>query len=329
MPNEKKALVVVLCLAYNHGKYIRDALESFVMQKTNFPFVVIVHDDASTDGTADIIREYAERYPDIIVPIFQTENQYTKHDGSIGRALGRERDKYSPKYIAYCEGDDYWIDPLKLRKQVDLMEQNPLVVGCYTSFITVNPNGEKIERSFSDHIIQLSHSGDQFGDLIKTNYIQTCTFLCKSSLLTKDVYRNSPYIMDYSLFLSAAIFGPLIYIPEITAAYRIVNTGMIGTQLAAVGRAACIIQSYFWQVAYSENNPLIHKSSYVSYFWRNAWARKHLPVSFWKLMRNAPLASIGGLLLWIGQFLVRGLSKYSSRTVLKINDLTSHKVWKR
>ena len=75
-------LVSIRCITYNHEKYIRDALEGFVMQKTNFKFEAIVHDDASTDNTAAIIQEYAEKYPEIIKPIFETENQYSKHDGS-------------------------------------------------------------------------------------------------------------------------------------------------------------------------------------------------------------------------------------------------------
>ncbi|MDE5714067.1 MAG: glycosyltransferase, partial [Muribaculaceae bacterium] len=74
----KNNVVAIRCCTYNHEPYIRDALEGFVMQKTDFPFVAIVHDDASTDRTAEIIREYAEKYPDIIKPIYETENQYSK-----------------------------------------------------------------------------------------------------------------------------------------------------------------------------------------------------------------------------------------------------------
>ena len=116
-------LVSVLCLTYNHEAYIRQTLESFVTQQTDFPFEVIVHDDASTDGTAGIIWEYAVKYPDIIKPIYQTENQYSKPDTPImktflfPKALG--------KYFAICDGDDQFTDPLKLQRQVDFMEANP------------------------------------------------------------------------------------------------------------------------------------------------------------------------------------------------------------
>ncbi len=104
------------------------------MQKTNFPFVAIVHDDASTDGTAAIIKEYAEKYPDIIKPIYETENQYSKRDGSLTRIMKEACEATGAKYIAMCEGDDYWTDPLKLQKQVDFLESHPDYGMCYTDF---------------------------------------------------------------------------------------------------------------------------------------------------------------------------------------------------
>ena len=120
-------LVSIFTLAYNHAPYIRQCLEGFLMQRTTFSFECLIHDDASTDETADIIREYESRYPDIIKPIYQTENQYSKGGGItrkflIPRAQG--------KYIAICEGDDYWTDPLKLQKQVDFLETHPDYTIC-------------------------------------------------------------------------------------------------------------------------------------------------------------------------------------------------------
>ena len=128
--DNRELMVTIRCLAYNHESYIRQCLEGFVMQKTNFRFEAIVHDDASTDGTAAIIREYAEKYPDIIKPIFETENQYSKRDGSIRRIMNEHT---HGKYVAMCEGDDYWIDPLKLQKQVDFLENNQEYGMCYTN----------------------------------------------------------------------------------------------------------------------------------------------------------------------------------------------------
>lgn len=115
-------LVTIRCTVYNHEPYLRQCLDGFVMQQTTFPFEAIVHDDASTDGSADIIREYAEKYPDIIKPIYETENQWGK--GTIKNSMNAVMHPAS-KYIALCEGDDYWTDPHKLQLQVDFLESHP------------------------------------------------------------------------------------------------------------------------------------------------------------------------------------------------------------
>lgn len=134
-------LVSVYCLTYNHEKYVRSALDGFVNQKTDFEYEVFVHDDASTDMTASIILEYAEKYPNIIKPIIQKENQYSKGVNII--------DKYilplmSGKYVAICEGDDYWCDERKLQKQVDFLENHPNYVACtHNSFVHDQMSGKK------------------------------------------------------------------------------------------------------------------------------------------------------------------------------------------
>ena len=126
--SDKTPLVSVCTLAYNHEPYIRECLDGILMQKTNFAFELLIHDDASTDGTADIIREYETKYPDIIKPIYQTENQYSK---GVKVSLTYQFPRAKGKYIALCEGDDYWTDPLKLQKQVDFMEANSEIPCCF------------------------------------------------------------------------------------------------------------------------------------------------------------------------------------------------------
>jgi glycosyltransferase involved in cell wall biosynthesis len=125
-------LVSVCCTAYNHEKYIRDAIEGFLSQKTDFPFEVLIHDDASIDRTTDIITEYADKYNKLIRPIYQKENQYSQGKKVMLQCV---IPKASGKYIALCEGDDYWIDPYKLQKQVDFLESNNDYVVCGHGFI--------------------------------------------------------------------------------------------------------------------------------------------------------------------------------------------------
>ena len=119
MNNEIK--VSIACVTYNHMPYIRECLKGFLMQKTNFKYEILIHDDASTDGTADIIREYEAKYPDIIKPIYQKENQYSK---GISPSIKFNFPRVKGKYIAMCEGDDYWTDPYKLQKQVDFLDEH-------------------------------------------------------------------------------------------------------------------------------------------------------------------------------------------------------------
>lgn len=119
--------VSILCLAYNHEKYIADAIEGFLMQKTTFPIEIIVNEDASTDQTAAIIRKYEAAHPDLIHPIYHIQNQYSQgvninDQFMLPLAQG--------KYVALCDGDDYWTDPYKLQKQYDAMEQNPSCRMC-------------------------------------------------------------------------------------------------------------------------------------------------------------------------------------------------------
>jgi glycosyltransferase involved in cell wall biosynthesis/GNAT superfamily N-acetyltransferase len=125
--NPKNPLVSICCVTYNHEPYIHDCLNGFIMQKTNFPFEVLIHDDASTDKTADIIREYEAKYPNIIKPVYQSENQFSK---KVGINITYQFPRAKGKYIALCEGDDYWTDPLKLQKQVDFLEANEEYSAC-------------------------------------------------------------------------------------------------------------------------------------------------------------------------------------------------------
>jgi len=117
-------LVSIWTKTYNHAPFIRQCIEGVLMQRTSFPFEFLIIDDASTDETADIIREYETNYPDIIKPIYRAENQFSKKKEANKRKF-TQLSRTQGKYIAICEGDDYWTDPLKLQKQVDFLETYP------------------------------------------------------------------------------------------------------------------------------------------------------------------------------------------------------------
>lgn len=131
---EDKIMVSVCCITYNQKDYIRDAIEGFLKQKTNFDYEIIIHDDASTDGTTEILKEYEERYPGKFRIIYEEENQYQKGSSFI-RAMYEQA---KGKYIAVCEGDDYWCDENKLQLQVDYMEQNQECSFCFHNAIIID-----------------------------------------------------------------------------------------------------------------------------------------------------------------------------------------------
>lgn len=214
-------LVSIRCLVYNHEPYLRQCLDGFVMQKTSFAFEAIVHDDASTDGSAAIIREYAEKYPDIIKPIYEKENQYSKHDGSIRRIMNAAIHP-AAKYIAMCEGDDYWIDPLKLQKQVDFLEANPEYGLVHTNYVALNNETKRISKIRRNCV-----DGKITKDLLLGRfYIATLTVCYRKDILKQidDSYVREKFRMgDYPLWIEISRASEIKYISEVTSVYRILD----------------------------------------------------------------------------------------------------------
>lgn len=219
----EKVVVSIRCFTYNHEPYIRQCLEGFVMQKTNFRFEAVVHDDASTDGTAAIIREYAEKYPDIIKPIYETENQYSKHDGSLKRIMDAHM---RGKYIAICEGDDYWTDPYKLQKQVSYLESHLNCVLSHTGFMYLK--GDKLISSDLDREkIHRVPDNKIYYEILNNNYyrIQTCTALYRMSSYLDSISEldkvSSLFMMgDTPLWINLLRHGKVHYHDDVTSVYR-------------------------------------------------------------------------------------------------------------
>lgn len=213
--------VSVICDTYNHEQYIRDALEGFVKQQTTFPFEVLIHDDASTDGTAAIIREYEEKYPDIIKPIYQKENLYSKDPGCISR-LQRERAK--GRYLALCEGDDYWTDPLKLQKQYDAMERNPQIDMCAHQSQVFDCRKGKITNFASPlrktRIIMTEEVILGEGGLFPTNSLFYRKEIDNGTYAFR---RNLP--LDYTLQILGSLRGGILFLNEEMSVYRFLANG--------------------------------------------------------------------------------------------------------
>lgn len=172
----EKPVVSVCCITYNHEPYIEDALEGFLIQETDFPFEILIHDDASTDRTADIIREYEAKYPKLIKPIYQVENQYSK-GALISPTFNYPRAK--GQYIAVCEGDDYWTYKKKLQKQYDFMEFNPEYSACAHRIEMKFEGVESEERFFCEPLID-----PEFNEFISVKrYIAMVSLFAKTSIM--------------------------------------------------------------------------------------------------------------------------------------------------
>lgn len=218
---EHEYMVVVHCSTYNHSKYIEDALKGFVMQQTNFPFCAIIIDDASTDNNAEIIRKYANKYPDIIKPICLGYN-HMQH--SISRNPYFDCWHQSAKYIAQCEGDDYWEDPYKLQKQVDILESNPEIGLCYSkAHIYIQSSGLRSSQTIGEG------KNSPLDEIItKGNFIPTLTTLYRKDLMFRYYEEIKPETKqwkmgDMPMWIWFIINSKIIFLDEITAVYRILS----------------------------------------------------------------------------------------------------------
>lgn len=224
---ENEIQVSVCCIAYNQANYIRKTLEGFVAQETDFRFEVLIHDDASTDGTADIIREYAEKYPELIKPILQTENQYSK-GVRINPTFNYPRAK--GRYFAFCEGDDYWCDSRKLQKQYDAMENNPRCALCVHQSRCIDAEGRPLRRRFpAIGIGEGVLPAEQYIHLelaVSPWLFQTSSYFLKREVLDDWGEFESEYpVGDLPLVLMALQFGDCYFIAREMSCYRVDSGG--------------------------------------------------------------------------------------------------------
>jgi glycosyltransferase involved in cell wall biosynthesis len=227
--------VSVVCPTYNHASFIERAIHGFLCQETSFRLEVLIRDDASTDGTGEVVQNYASRYPSLIRPVLETQNRFPEvRPASVLRPLVRGR------YIAYCEGDDYWIDPLKLQKQFDALEHNPGAVVSYHQTLVVE-NG--IIRSLG----QLPE--EQCRDYSGAELTRGAWILSSSRL-----YRNVDFpvnprshpLTNGDRYLSAqlGLFGGALFEPDVTSVYRL-HEGGIWSTLDATEKAISQATSFF------------------------------------------------------------------------------------
>ena len=209
--------VSIICDAYNQVKYIGDALDSMLAQRTTFQFEILVHDDASTDGTADVIASYAKKYPDVVKPYYESTNQYTigaPHNFLVQKA------RIKGRYIALCEGDDYWTDPQKLQAQFEILEAHKELDICVHAGERVQADTKKsmgiVRPCKHDCIIPVEEVIAGGGGFVVTNSI----------FMRTETYVNPPDIvaqfnLDFMVQIWGSMRGGMYYIDRSMSAYRI------------------------------------------------------------------------------------------------------------
>ena len=247
---EKKYVLTIVCTVYNHEQYLRECLQGIVNQKTDFAFEAVVHDDASTDGSQEIILDYARRYPNIIKPILQKENQYSKHNGSLTKAI---YPNIKGKYVAICEGDDYWTDPYKLQKQVEFLEQNPDATLCFHNVEIVNREGTLLHGNLYAHLEQRYYTA---GEIISRWTVPTC-----SAVVRTECYLATPYdprfvVGDNVIWFKCLEHGKAFCINSKMAVYRRDINGW--TLKSYRGDKAVVLSSY--------KNYLCHLQTLMQHF---------------------------------------------------------------
>lgn len=215
---DAKPPVSVWCVVYNHGPYLRQCLDSLVGQKTTFGFEIIVHDDCSTDDSAEIIREYARRYPKLIRVVLECENQYSKGDHAVSSIM---MSMTRGQYVAYCEGDDYWSDPLKLQLQYSAMTARPELGLVYTMARKYYQAQSRLSEPYGG-------PSTSFAELLLANTVPTVSIMVKKRVMLRYFHEIIPSgrgwkMGDYPLLLWAAAKSKIGFMPRPTSVYRVLT----------------------------------------------------------------------------------------------------------
>ncbi|MDB5177142.1 MAG: sugar transferase [Candidatus Saccharibacteria bacterium] len=206
-------VVTIICITYNQEKFIGQAIESFLAQKTKFSIEALIHDDASTDNTASIVADYAKRYPNIIKPLYEKKNQFSSgNDGFINEMFNQARSKY----IAVCEGDDYWSDPEKLQRQVDFLDEHPDYAVCFHRGRITFEDESKPDMFFPEKPGARQFT---FNQLLKQNFILANSVMYRRQKQT-DILPSGALPLDWYAHLYYAQFGKIGYIDKVMSVYR-------------------------------------------------------------------------------------------------------------
>ena len=241
MQNDR-VLASVCCITYNHAKYIRQALDSMLNQQLDGKYEVLVHDDASTDGTTDIVREYVKKYPGRVRAIFQKENQYSRGRHDLSLLMGELFPRAQGEYIAVCEGDDFWSDNEKLQKQIDCLKKEVQCVACTCRTQVVRKDGIPLDQKLPSFNMDTGviHSEDYIRRVFHENrHLFHLSGLVFRTCEVIPVFGAQPEFMlqseagDRALFLYLATRGDIVFLNECLSCYRVMSEGSWSQKVAS------------------------------------------------------------------------------------------------
>lgn len=259
--------VCVYCATYNHSLFITETMNGFCLQQTDFPFICTIIDDASTDSETEVICQYLHDYFEPPLNTEETDDyhlivaQHYKNRNCFFAVLLLKYNHFSIEksrlpyisrwqenagYVAMCEGDDYWTDPHKLQRQVDALEAAPNAFMAYTGFRIVDNEGKTFKSPMIESYPLRSHSGNNLPTLLRNgNYVMTLTTMYRSEVFNSLAYLDCPHQLDLGFTLAAALMGDFIWMPEVTASYRSLPTGLIRSKPLVVRQRLREIYHYY------------------------------------------------------------------------------------
>ena len=322
MMEQFKYMVRVGCVTFNHALYIEDAMNGFCMQETTFPFICTVVDDASTDGESEVIRLYLQKHFDLedkdIVRNEETDDyvmtfarhkinhncffavyylKYNHYSINKNKNLYVKEWQENSKYVAICEGDDYWIAPNKLQRQVDFLENHNNYVMCFHNAFITEQNGNQISyRMFNAEYEEMDLA---FEDAIKRWYVPTASMLFRNEILKKQPsWLVQIYSGDLSLILQLTLLGKVRYINCIMSVYRKVLNGESMSQkvesIWALNQKVILYESFLNCPSLTESqrkalrNEIAHRQLLLSYA-QNKKNKNYLALlkpRYWSLLYN-------------------------------------------
>lgn len=270
-------LVSIVCLTFNEEDFVRDTLDNFLSQETNFPYEVLVYDDASQDRTPEILKEYADRYPDIFRMTLYTENNFKKGLGFFGLREGFREAR--GKYIAYCEGDDYWCDNHKLQKQVDFLEAHPEYEVCAHETLVRNDFNPAVDGILFTHtkvnifLDRTKQNRYSFRDTLTGNIFHISAMMFRNDLpIVWPEWICEVTALDMILFMMLAERGDICLMRDVMSVYRhnqksITSTGtQFANQVAFNNASITLVQRMdaFWNGRHHHDITRVSARYYMS-----------------------------------------------------------------